>query len=242
MEIIVFEHEEYGGLGRLAPILRDYGHRLRVIRLWDGDVLPSDLDEIEAVISLGGRMNIRDAAGYPWMREEMNLLREAHEREAPVIGLCLGSQLIAAALGGEVDELDGGPELGWHEVKLAFPGTVDTIFAGLPWRSMQFNWHQFHVKELPPGATALAASERTRTQAWRAGVRTYGFQYHFELDRETMLAWAERYPDELRRAGLSRAELEEQTREFYEPFSRLADRLSMSIAEYLIAPVLRKLV
>lgn len=242
MSTLVFTHEERVKPGRLGEVLRDYGHRLRFVQTWREESFPSDLDEVSAVVSLGGRMNLKDINEHPWMKREMKLLREAHEREIPCIGLCLGSQLLATALGGEVGPLESGPEIGWHEVRLTFPGTIDTIYTGLPWRSMQFHWHHHQVTKPPPGATVLAESDRCRVQAWKAGVRTYGFQYHFEAMRSDMAEWAGWYPDELRQAGASRQDYDDQTERRYDEFSRLADRLCRSIAEYLVTPVVRQLI
>src|SRR5690606_13233304 len=99
-------------------------------------------------------------------------LRQAHEANVPMVGICLGLQLIATALGGKVEAMPAA-EVGWHTVKLAFPGTIDPIYAGIPWQHMQFHLHGQEVTALPPGATPLAASKVCKNQAVKVGLKTY---------------------------------------------------------------------
>ncbi|MFP4143963.1 MAG: type 1 glutamine amidotransferase [Phycisphaeraceae bacterium] len=233
MATIIFEHHSQETPARLGAILRDYGHHLRVVELHAGDSVPVDLDDVDAVVSMGGPMNVADRDEHPWLAKEMELIREAHERDLPVVGICLGAQIVAAALGGEVAPMDE-PELGWHTVKLAFPGTIDPMLAGIPWTTMQVHGHARQITELPPGATPLAASRATRTQAFKAGLHTYAFQYHFEWTRadiETAAAsfgaWfgADNKPAEATRRGIEK---------HYELYRHLGDRLCHNIANLLM--------
>ena len=241
MSIVVFQHEDDGGPGRLGDTLVDYGHRLAVRHLWRGDSVPPDLDGVTGVVSLGGPMNVEDAPKHPWMRQEMAFLKAAHDRELPVVGACLGSQLLASALGGEVGPLaDGAAEVGFHEIRLTFPGTTDTILSGQPWRMFQFHWHAQQVTKLPAGAASLAGSKACKVQAWRAGVRTYAFQYHFEVDRATIENWS-RSDVELRTkaGGLTHEQVMQQAARHYDDFARLSGRLCRCIADYLAPSPLR---
>src|SRR5690606_9295573 len=113
---------------------------------------------------------------HPWMAGEMALLKAAYEAEIPIVGICLGCQLLAAALGGEVGPMDAGPEIGWHTVQLGFPGTIDPLHNGVPWKTTQFHAHGQEIKKLPAGAVPLAGSKACKMQAWKAGYRTCGFQ------------------------------------------------------------------
>jgi len=182
MAILVLQHHAVEPPGRLGDILRDHGHRLRIVELFDGDPLPPDLDNVDGVVSLGGPANVGD--DEPWMRGELDLLKAAHEAQLPMVGVCLGAQMIAEALGGEVGPMDGGPEAGLGPVQSAFPGTIDPMFGGIPWKRDEFHLHGQEVKDLPPGATPLAGSKACRTQAYKVGLRVYGFQYHFEWTRD----------------------------------------------------------
>ena len=232
MSIVILEHSPSTGAMRLAAALRDYGHRLRVIELHAGAAVPSDLDDTDGIVATGGKYSANN--NEPWLEPEMKLLAEADAAQLPVIGICLGSQVLARALGGEVSTMDGGIELSWHEVALTPVGAEDPLFAGIAWTSMQFHWHQDEVSKMPDGARVLATSQRCKAQAWTHGLRTYGFQYHPEVYADTAEAWAGQDPDDLQKAGITLDELKKQTAEHYPSFERLSNRLFESIAMLLV--------
>ena len=232
MAIVILEHSPSTGAMRLAAALRDYGHRLRVIELHAGAAVPADLDDTDGIVATGGAYSAND--NEPWMEPEMKLLAMADEVQLPVIGICLGSQVLARALGGEVGPMEGGIELGWHEVALTPAGAEDPLYAGIAWTSMQFHWHQDQVTKVPDGARVLATSQRCQTQAWACGLRTYGFQYHPEVYADTVAAWAAQHPDDLLKARITLEELTTRTAEHYPTFERLSRRLFESIALLLV--------
>jgi len=231
MSIVVFQHEPKEGPSLLGEVLRSYGHGLHVVRLYEGQGLPADLDNVHAVLSLGGAANVGENLRYPWLPAEMEYLKRAHDAGLPIVGLCLGAQLIAASLGGEVGAMDV-PEAGWRPVKLNFPGTTDPVFTGLPWRSLQMHLHGQEVKRLPGGAVGLASSPACKVQAFRAGARTYGFQYHFEWTVAEIDALA--HEPMFERGGVPALHLREETRANYGLYRRLAERLCHNIATYLL--------
>lgn len=233
MAIIVFQHSEIGGPGRLGLTLRDHAFRLDVRRPDKGDPIPPDLDDVEGVISLGGPQNVDDmGSSAAWMEREMAYLRTAHEAQLPVIGICLGAQMIGAALGGEVSKM-ARPEYGFCDVHLTPNGQTDTILAGIAWTSPQFQTHAREVSKLPPDAQLLASSDRCKAQAFRVGLRTYGFQYHFECDRDGIAAFAREGKQEFYDAGLAFDEVMKQADEKYERYGRLSERLCVNLAAYL---------
>jgi GMP synthase-like glutamine amidotransferase len=238
MATLVLEHSDDSGSDRLGEALRDRGHRLRVVRLQAGDALPADLAEIDGVLVCGGSPCPIDG-NLPWLESEMQLLRDAHEADVPIVGICFGNQVLTRALGGIVDKLDSGPEVGWHEVTLSAIGREDPVFAGIAWQSIQAHWHSYHVTQVAPDARVLASSQRSPVQAWALGLRTYGFQYHPEIEADTLERWARSEPETMQEAGLTMNDLAAQTKEHYPTFARLGERLFDHIAG-LVLPVDRR--
>jgi GMP synthase-like glutamine amidotransferase len=247
MPIIVLQHSPTDTLGRLGPILRDLGFRLDIRRLdlWaaaggkgPGGV-PPDFDDVDGVISLGGPANVGDAVA--WMQPELDYLREAHRRQLAVVGICLGHQMVAAALGGEVGPATK-PEVGFARVSTGVPGQTDTILSGIAWATWQFQVHAQEVKKVPPDATVLQSSADCKVQCFRAGLRTYGFQYHFECTRADIEEFARDAFTEklLQQNGLSAGELRAQTDSFFDDYERLGTRLCENLGTYLW-PILARL-
>jgi GMP synthase-like glutamine amidotransferase len=226
--ITVFEHSPSTGALRLGAALRDYGHRLHFVHLYKGEPVPDDLDDVDGVVTAGGRQSPLD--DEPWIDGELAYLRRAHDADLPIVGICLGHQLLARALGGEAGPLAAGLELGWQDVTLTPAGCEDPLHAGLPWTGLQFHWHRFEVTTLPEGARVLAKSDKCAVQAWALGLRTYGFQYHPEVYPETIETWSAEDPGAFDEAGISADMLRSQTKELYRPFARLRDRLFESMA------------
>ncbi len=153
MTIVIFEHGATTGALRLGQTLRDYGHRLRVIALYNGDPVPDDLDDVDGVVTTGGPQSAHD--DHAWLDAEMDFLRRADEAAVPIVAICLGSQILARSLGGEVGPVDGGIELGWHDVSLTPQGAEDVIHTGLARTSKQPHWHRQQVTKPPPDATHM---------------------------------------------------------------------------------------
>lgn len=238
MAILIFEHSNSSGAERLGTTLRDYGQRLHFVKLHEGDDVPVDLDNVDGIISCGGPQAAYEDS-QPWLAPQMELMRQANEIGMPIVGLCLGSQILARALGGKVQAMPSGIEFGWHEVKLTPVGREDSIHTGLPWSAMMFEHHRDYVSELPPGARLLASSSKCKTQAWALGLRTYGFQHHPELTIDTIELWMREEPEALREAGITETQVREQNRKHFPAFERLTQRLFESMALFLM-PVDRR--
>ena len=231
MAIIVLQHDAANRPGRLGVTFRDHAFRLDVRRLYEGDAVPADFDGVEGVIALGGAPNVGDDT--PWMQAELECLRAAHERQLPVVGVCLGAQMIAKALGGEVAPLDK-PAAGFQTVAITPLGQIEPILAGMPWKSRQLCLNAQGVKTLPQGAQLLATSEACKVMAFKVGMRTYAFQHHIEADKDIMndlLAGASKM---LGDAGVTPSEVRAQGELHYANFARSADRLCLNLATYLI--------
>ena len=133
-------------------------------------------------------------------------------------------------MGGEVDRRPNGPRLGWDQIDLTPDGREDRLFAGLPWKWTTAHWNTWQVSRLPKDACLLATGRDDDVQAWRAGVRVYGFQFHPEINEDTMKVWIDDEPQALSDAGRSEAELMEQTSSEWSGFERLTDRMFKACA------------
>jgi GMP synthase-like glutamine amidotransferase len=232
--IIVVQHSDRCAPGRLGAVLRAHGNILDVRRP-DRDgagALPRDLESVTGVVSLGGPQNVTD--GLDWMGAEMALLRSAHEAGLPVVGICLGHQLLAAALGGEVRAMER-PEIGFHPIDLLPAGRDDFVLAGIPWTSMQFCSHGQEVVKAPAGAAVLAKSAACAVQAFRASARTYSFQYHFEWTRDMIGATSGSDAEFLARAGASLVDIDAQCDTHYGRFAEISERLCENLAKLVFA-------
>jgi GMP synthase (glutamine-hydrolysing) len=166
-------------------ILDAFGDDVRVLEVeaLEGVPLP-DHDEVDGVVAMGGPMNVDDVASYPALADEREWLAEAARREMPILGICLGAQLLARALGAEVRPGER-PEIGFAHVDVHDP--TDPIIGGLAPRADVLHWHR-DVFDLPPGAESLASSALTEHQAFRRG-HAWGILFHPEADATLVEAW-----------------------------------------------------
>lgn len=234
--LLVFQHELSEGPGRLGSVLRDHGHQLQVIRTFAGDPIPATLDGVDGVLILGGGMNTCDVEKHAWMAREIEIIKEAHAAGVPVLGMCLGAQLVAVALGGEVGPAEK-PEIGMGKVSLSFFGSNDPMLVGLPYEFITAHAHGQEVKKAPANGTpmALVSSKGCRQQAFRVGLRTYGFQYHFEWTLPQIEAAIDAMPEWLVTLGMEAAALKAEARAAYPRYEELGLRQSHLVASRLFA-------
>jgi GMP synthase (glutamine-hydrolysing) len=195
--ILVVQHEPFEGPGTLAEALSRC--ELRVVRTDEGDAVPAALDA-DGLVVLGGGMAVYEADRHPHLRDEMRLLANAVRAGRPVLGICLGSQLLAAALGGKVGKAPR-KEIGWYGVELLPGARDDALFRTAPASFTAFHWHG-DAFALPEGAAPLASSAMTPLQAFRAGPRAWGVQFHLETEAEVLDAMLSGGAAELSEAGV----------------------------------------
>jgi len=200
----VIQHLAAEGPGLIAAVARDHGFTLDVRRMDRGDPVPA-ADALHGLVVLGGTMGAYEVAAYPHLAAEQRLLAEACARRIPVLAVCLGAQILAAALGARVFK---GPatEIGFGDVSLTPDGLRDPILGPSGPTFPVFHWHD-DTFDLPPGATHLAATAAYHRQAFCFGGRAYGLQFHVELDRDLAHDWGSVLPpgvrlDEKRRAAV----------------------------------------
>lgn len=191
MRAVVMQHEEHEGPGLLGPALQAAGFtlvkRFRTAKHEDVDA--------ELVVVLGGPMGVYEADRHPFLHEELNVLRERLALGKPVLGICLGAQLLAAAAGSEVFVGKNGLEVGVGPVRWTPQGLADSVLAGVKPRTAVAHWHQDTFKPVP-GATLLASTDRYSQQAFRLG-DSYGFQFHMELTADEFDRWLTHGKEEL---------------------------------------------
>ncbi len=176
---------------RLADWLVSAGAELALYRLAT-EGIPESLDGFDGVVCMGGEMGANDDADHPWLADLRRLLAGAVAARLPVLGICLGGQLLAVATGGGVRRAVGGPEVGTLLVAKRDVATYDPLFAELPMTPDVIQFHHDEIHRLPPGATLLASSPRYPNQAFRVGAAGYGLQFHIETSPATVLSWARR--------------------------------------------------
>jgi GMP synthase (glutamine-hydrolysing) len=148
------------------------------------------LTTYDAIIALGGPQHVYEIDKHQYFIQEKDFIRRAIAQDIPFLGICLGGQLLAAALGGLVSRHTVA-EVGFYDVQFTEAGQHDPLFSGLPGYQKVFHWHE-DAFEIPAGGVLLATTETTRNQAFRYGRRAYGLQYHIELNSELFDLWLER--------------------------------------------------
>ncbi|RUV55203.1 MAG: GMP synthase [Mesorhizobium sp.] len=201
MRVLVVQNFDSEGLGQIGAALVEAGADIDLRRPYCGEMLPQDSDAHDAMVVLGGAQNALDDEICPYFPELLDLTRDFANKDRAVLGICLGSQLVARAFGGE-NRIGGASEFGWHKVSLTPAAKADPVLAALPENFPIFEWHD-DTFALPEGAVRLAGNEVAENQAFRMGRAVYGFQFHFEADRPMVRDWsssfasliAERHPD-----------------------------------------------
>jgi len=183
MRVLAFRHVPFEGVGLIAAALD--GVAIDYADLYLERAVRPDPAAYDALLFLGGPMSAND--DLPFLHEEVGIIEQAIARRQPVLGICLGAQLLAKALGAAVRR-NTTPEIGWFPVQLTDAGREDPLLGQLANPFQVFHWHS-DTFDLPQGATHLASSEGCRNQAFRVGKLLYGFQFHPEVTPEMIAEW-----------------------------------------------------
>jgi GMP synthase (glutamine-hydrolysing) len=199
-KILVLQHHPAENLGAIADALEEAALAWQYVRVFDGHPIPKDVKGLGGLIVMGGAESVYQLDRYPYLRDEIALIESALKADKPILGICLGSQLLAAALGAEVRRGEQ-REIGWYPVRLSDASKSDRLMGELPSEFVAAHWHS-DVFDLPKGTVALASSEKTPIQAYRHGEKAYGLLFHVEMTREILTALVGEFGEGLKRVGI----------------------------------------
>ena len=224
MRVLGIVHQRDAGPGVFATAIREAGAELDEWTLAERPQPPADPLGYDAVFTLGGAMNVDEPERHGWLAEEGALLRELLAREVPLLGLCLGGQMVAQAAGATPRRARR-PEIGWHPVEVTEEGREDPLLGPLAPGFEAFQWHSYEFP-LPPGAVPVARSE-VCLQSARIGTRAWAVQFHPEVSHADALHWIDDYrsdPDAVR-IGLDPGALRAETEAKIGAFNELGREL-----------------
>ncbi|MEU3692770.1 type 1 glutamine amidotransferase [Streptomyces narbonensis] len=199
--VLVVQHEEDAGPGLVGERLLAAGLRLDVVRAWRGEPLPDGLRGHAGLLVLGGSVGCRDDTAAPWLPRVRTLVREAVAGEVPLLGICLGGQIVADALGGSVVTRARGPELGAVPLRRLLAADADPVLGGVPEGAPAAQWHWDEMDRLPAGAVPLLSGDDCPHQAFRLGRACWALQFHPEAGAGTVARWAEADDAQVRADG-----------------------------------------
>lgn len=219
--VFVIQHIRCETLGTIADALEARGISPRYVRGFQGGKIPNEMGESAGLIVMGGPMGVHEQGRHPFLRQEIRLVEQALREQMPVLGVCLGSQLLAAALGAEVKK-GKRKEIGWHPVTLTESASADPLWTGVEAWFTAYHWHG-DVFDLPPGAVPLASSDLTACQAFRYGQNAYGFLFHMEVTEKIMEEMVTTFSDELRQEQIDGREILEKAGDYLPGLRKIGD-------------------
>jgi len=218
-KVFVLQHVAAEPLGVIGDALDARGVETQYVRAFAGEPVPGGVKNAAGVVVMGGPMGVYEQRKYPFLSQEVRLIEAALKAERPVLGICLGSQLLASALGAEVTEAEQ-KEIGWFPLTLSDAASADRLFHEVERSFTAYHWHG-DVFDLPGGAVSLASSARTQCQAFGYREQAYGLLFHLEVTQKIVEDMVEGFAGELDEEGLDGAEIIAQTREHLPQLQRI---------------------
>ncbi len=190
--LLIFRHIDIEGPGYLAHFLKIHGIHYHLIRVDEGEEIPRSLDDVGGLVFMGGPMSVNDE--LPWIHQEITLIKRAADAKLPILGHCLGGQLISKALGGDIIA-NHVKEIGWHDVEWIENRYSASWLNGLPVHFEVFHWHG-ETFSIPHGATRILRSQHCMNQAFVMD-NILALQFHVEMTAEMVQQWEQHYSEEL---------------------------------------------
>jgi GMP synthase (glutamine-hydrolysing) len=206
-QVLVVQHAEVEEPGTIADVLSSAGYSIQPVLAFAGQPVPRNIKDSEGLVVMGGPMGVYERDRHPYLQDEMHLIENALGAGKPVLGICLGSQLLAAALGADIRR-GRDKEIGWYPVMLTEEAKDDPLLAGVSQPFVALHWHG-DVFDLPHGAVHLASSALTECQAFRYQDAAYGFLFHMEVDEGIIQGMVRIFVNELSEAALDGEEIAE---------------------------------
>ena len=185
--LLVIQHVPHERLGTFEPAFREAGCALRMLNTYDAKAVWPRATDVDGIVSMGGPQSAYEQTKHPYLSREITLLRAALKAGKPILGVCLGAQLLAAALGAAVTK-NSQREIGWYPLMREQGADGDALFAPFESTETVFQWHG-DTFALPKGAVRLASSPLCQEQAFRHGESAYGLQFHVEVTEPIVRAW-----------------------------------------------------
>ena len=221
--IWVIQHIHCETLGTIAEALDREGITIQFVRVFAGEQIPKEMGAAAGLIVMGGPVGVYEQDRYPFLRDEICLIEQALTEKKAILGVCLGSQLLAAVLGARVAK-GKQKEIGWYPVTLSRAAMADPLWKGIESPFTAYHWHG-DVFELPRGAEALASSALTPYQAFRYGKNAYGFLFHMEVTEKIIQEMVQTFADELQEAQIDGREILEKARDYLPGLRKIGDTI-----------------
>ena len=226
--VLVVEHETNASIGLVGERIAAASVEIEIVGPEIGLEIPASAHGFDGVIVLGGTPGPNDDEAAAWLPRVRELIADCLDREVPLLGICLGAEMLAVVAGGTVGEVRNGAEIGLCDLSLTDSAASDPLFHGLEGELKAMQWHTLEIHELPEGSVSLCASQRCPNQAFRVGRAAWGTQFHMEGLASTAEEWAREDSDEMTAEGLVAEQVIESMQSFEprlrEVWSTVADR------------------
>lgn len=216
---MVLQHAASEGLGTIENALTAAGVAIEYVRAFEGQPVPRRVDQSSGLVVMGGPMGVDETARFPFLAQELELITSFLKAQRPILGVCLGSQLLATALGAPVRR-GRRKEIGWYPITLSPESRVDPLWRDQPSQFVGYHWHG-DVFDLPSKAILLASSDISGVQAFRYGDRAYGLLFHMEVSQPHVRGMLTEFAGEIKEENLNPVEILNQCESFLPPLQAI---------------------